>query len=41
MTIKILVLLLEGEVTVSPDSGDPLNFGAGELVKLPAGIDYR
>ena len=41
MTMKRLVLLLEGEVTVSPDGVDPVNFGTGELVKLPAEIDCR
>ena len=30
--------LLEGEVTVIPDGGDPVSFGAGHLVTFPAGM---
>ena len=30
--------LLEGEVTVTPDGGEPVSFGAGDLVVFPAGI---
>ena len=30
--------LLEGEVTVRPDGGDPVKFGAGDLVIFPAGL---
>jgi uncharacterized cupin superfamily protein len=31
-------LLLEGEVTVTPEGGDPVRFGAGDLVSFPAGL---
>ena len=34
-------LLLEGEVTVTPEEGDPVKFGAGDLVVFPAGMDCR
>ena len=30
--------LLEGEVTVTPDGGGPVSFGAGDLVTFPAGM---
>ena len=30
--------LLEGEVTVIPDGGDPVSFDAGHLVTFPAGM---
>ncbi|MBF8274784.1 MAG: hypothetical protein HW380_3889 [Magnetococcales bacterium] len=30
--------LLEGEVTVTPDGGQPVHFGAGDLVTFPAGM---
>ena len=30
--------LLEGEVTVTPDGGEPVSFGAGDLVTFPAGM---
>lgn len=30
--------LLEGEVTVTPDGGEPVTFGAGDLVAFPAGM---
>lgn len=32
-------LLLEGEVTVTPDGGEPVQFGAGDLVTFPQGMD--
>jgi hypothetical protein len=32
-------LLLEGEVTVTPEGGTPVQFGAGDLVVFPAGMD--
>ena len=38
---KETCLLLEGEVTVTPDGGDPVKFGAGDLVVFPAGMDCR
>ena len=31
-------LLLEGEVVVTPDGGEPVSFGAGDLVTFPAGM---
>ncbi len=36
---KETCLLLEGEVTVTPDGGDPVKFSAGDLVVFPAGMD--
>ncbi len=30
--------LLEGSVTVTPDGGMPVSFGAGDLVTFPAGM---
>lgn len=30
--------LLEGEVTVTPEGGAPVSFGAGDLVTFPAGM---
>jgi len=30
--------ILEGEVTVTPDDGEPVSFGAGELVTFPKGL---
>jgi len=34
-------LLLEGEVTVTPDGGTPVTFGAGDLVEFAAGLSCR
>ena len=34
-------LLLEGEVTVTPEGGTPVQFGAGDLVVFPAGMDCK
>ena len=31
-------LLLEGDVTVTPDGGQPVRFGAGDLVTFPQGM---
>ena len=31
-------LLLEGDVTVTPDGGEPVGFGAGDLVVFDAGL---
>jgi uncharacterized cupin superfamily protein len=31
-------LLLEGDVTVTPDGGAPVRFGAGDLVTFAAGL---
>ena len=33
--------LLEGDVAVTPDSGEPVSFGAGDLVIFPAGLSCR
>lgn len=30
--------LLEGEVVVTPDGGEPVRFGKGDLVTFPAGM---
>ncbi len=30
--------LLEGEVVVTPDGGEPVNIGVGDLVTFPAGM---
>lgn len=30
--------VLEGEVTVTPKDGEPVSFGAGDLVTFPAGM---
>jgi uncharacterized protein len=30
--------LLEGAVTVTPDGGEPVSFGAGDLVTFPPGL---
>lgn len=30
--------ILEGEVTVTPKDGDPVSFGAGDLVTFPSGL---
>ncbi len=30
--------ILEGEVTVKPDNGDPVTFGKGDLVIFPIGL---
>ena len=30
--------LLEGDVTVTPDGGEPVRFGKGDLVTFPAGM---
>lgn len=30
--------LLEGEVIVTPDGGEPVQFGKGDLVTFPAGM---
>ena len=38
---KETCLLLEGEVTVTPDGGEPVKFGAGDLVVFPTGMDCR
>ena len=34
-------LLLEGEVTVTPEEGQSVKFGAGDLVIFPAGMNCR
>ena len=34
-------MLLEGEVTVTPDGLKPVKFGVGDLVVFPAEMDCR
>ena len=34
-------LLLEGAVTVTPDGGEPVRFGAGDLVEFAAGLSCQ
>ena len=34
-------LLLEGDVTVTPESGAPVRIKAGDLVEFPAGLTCR
>ena len=36
---KEICLLLEGEVTVTPKHGEPVQFAAGDLVEFSAGLD--
>ena len=38
---KETCLLLEGEVTVTPEEGQPVKFGAGDLVIFPEGMNCR
>ena len=38
---KETCLLLEGEVTVTPDGGEPVKRGEGDLVVFPAGMSCR
>ena len=38
---KETCLLLEGEVTVTPNGGEPVKFGVGDLVVFLAGMDCR
>ena len=38
---KETCLLIEGEVTVTPEDGLPVRFGAGDLVSFPAGMKCR
>jgi uncharacterized cupin superfamily protein len=33
--------LLEGEVAVTPEGGETVHFGAGDLVTFPAGMNCR
>lgn len=33
-----IAYILEGEVTVTPNGGEPVNFTAGDLVTFPAGM---
>lgn len=35
---KETAYILEGEVTVTPNGGDPVSFGKGDLVTFPAGM---
>ena len=36
-----ICFLLEGEVTVTPNGGEPVKFGEGDLVVFPAGMNCR
>jgi len=36
---KEVCYLTEGRVTVEPESGEPVTFGAGDLVTFPAGMN--
>ena len=38
---KETCLLVEGEVTVTPEGGEPVKFGAGDLVIFPSGMNCR
>ncbi len=38
---KETCLLLDGEVTVTPEGGQPVKFRAGDLVRFPAGMNCR
>tara|TARA_B100000212_G_C27261248_1_gene484605 strand:- start:99 stop:374 length:276 start_codon:yes stop_codon:yes gene_type:complete len=38
---KETCFLLEGEVTVTPERGQPVKFKAGDLVTFPAGMKCR
>ena len=31
-------MILEGEVTVTPDAGEPVTFGPGDMVEFSAGL---
>ena len=33
--------ILEGEVVVTPENGDPVSFGKGDLVTFPVGLKCR
>ena len=33
-----IAYVLEGEVVVTPDGGEPVKFGRGDLVTIPAGM---
>lgn len=33
-----IAYILEGEVTVTPQNGEPVSFAAGDLVTFPAGL---
>jgi hypothetical protein len=35
---KETCLILEGDITVTPDSGEPVRFGVGDLVIFPEGM---
>lgn len=34
-----IAYILEGEVTVTPKNGEPVSFGAGDLVTFSTGLD--
>tara|TARA_B100000214_G_scaffold356642_1_gene315417 strand:- start:120 stop:290 length:171 start_codon:yes stop_codon:yes gene_type:complete len=41
MDDKETCLLLEGEITVTPEGEDLVRLGAGDLVVFPLGMDFR
>lgn len=36
--VQEIAYVLEGEITVTPDGGEPVSFGKGDLVTFPAGM---
>ena len=38
---KETCLLIQGQVTVTTEEGQPVKFGAGDLVTFPAGMKFR
>ena len=38
---KETCLILEGDITVTPDEGEPVRFGAGALVVFPQGMSCK
>ena len=38
---KKTCLLIQGEVTVMPEEGKPVKFGAVDLITFPAGMNFR
>ena len=38
---KETCLLLEGEVTVTPEGGEPVKFGANDVLVFPAPVEFR
>ncbi len=38
---KETCLILEGDITVTPDGGEPVSFGVGDLVVFPQGMSCK